>query len=42
MGLFNVLLTEFIVVQGLGRKALDNINLKQMSHRYVSGALQND
>ena len=42
MGLFNVLMTEFIVVQGLGRKALDNINLKQMSHRYVSGALQND
>ena len=35
-------MTEFIVVQGLGRKALDNINLKQMSHRYVSGALQND
>ena len=38
MGLFNVLMTEFIVVHGLGRKALDNINLKQMSHRYVSGA----
>ena len=24
------------------RKALDNIDLNQMSHRYVSGALQND
>ena len=24
------------------RKALDNIDLNQMSHRYVSGVLQND
>ena len=24
------------------RKALDNIDLNQMSHRYVSGDLQND
>ena len=24
------------------RKALDNIDLNQMSHRYVSGILQND
>ena len=26
----------------LSRKALDNINLNKMSHRYVSGVLQND
>ena len=26
----------------LNKKALDNIDLNQMSHRYVSGVLQND
>ena len=30
------------VISRLAKKALDNIDLNQMSHRYVSGALQND
>ena len=33
--------SERIWVRGL-RKALDNIDLNQMSNRYVSGDLQND
>ena len=33
--------TQFNIKASLG-KALDNIDLNQMSHRYVSGVLQND